>query len=246
MKITPRLTIAALTFIAGVLAVVGWSNHVGRKVWSPRVFAWRNFFKPRPIIEDQPGSPLHIADTRFYSFMSIGSSVGSVLKLDFKNVSSKPIHSFSVSYYSPDPLDTGSFGCQPETFLRPNHLETTSVSSRGRERVKFSVDFVQFADGDVWYSEPPTATVTPEGVRAGAQAATRHLLKILESDGAAAVMSALPRIRADVDSPDFSTREVFGHFGFYCGVTNTEVRVRHAYQAGGLSQVEDLLRQQDY
>jgi hypothetical protein len=103
---------------------------------------------------------------------------------------------------------------------------------------------VQFADGDVWYSDPPNASVKPEGVRAGAQVATEHLLRILESDGAAAVMDALPRIRADVDYPDFSTREVFGDFGFYCGVTNTEVRVQHAHREGGLSQVGDLLTQQ--
>ncbi len=243
MKITPRLTITLLTFIAGV-AAVGYSSHLGRKVWSPRVFAWRNPFKPQPIIEEQLSSPLRIVDTRFYSFMSIGSSIGSVLKLDFKNISSKPIHSFSVSYYSPDPLDTGGFGCQPETPLQPGQSQTSGVSSRGRDRVNFSIDFVQFADGDIWYSDPPSATVKPEGVRAGAQAATEHLLRILESDGAAAVMDALPRIRADVDYPDFSTREVFGHSGFYCGVTNTEVRVQHAYQEGGLSQVEDLLRQQ--
>ena len=244
MKTKPRLTIAVLTFTAGVLAATGWSASIGRKVWSPRVFGWRNFLKPQPIIEEQPGSPLHIVDTRFYSFVSIGSSVGSVLKLDFRNVSSKPIHSFSVSYYSPDPLDTGSFGCQPQRFLQPADLETTSISSRGRDRLKFSVDFVQFADGDVWYSDLPKTTVKPEGVRAGAQAATKHLLSILESHGAAAVMDALPRIRADVYSRDFSTREGFGDFGFYCGVTNIEVRIQHAYQEGGLSQVEDLLRRQ--
>lgn len=244
MRITPRLTIAVITFVAGALAAAGWSAHIGRKVWSPRVFAWRNFFKPRPIIEEQPDSPLHIVDTRFYSFMSIGSSIGSTLKLDFENVSSKPIHSFSVSYYSPDPVDTGGFGCQPQTLLRPGQTQTTGVSSRGGDRVKFSVDFVQFADGDVWYSDPPKASVQPEGVRAGARAAAEHLLRILESGGAEAVMGALPRIRGDVRSPDFSTREVFGHHGFYCGVTNVEVRVQHAFRGGGLPRVEDLLRQQ--
>lgn len=245
MKITPPLTIALLTFTAGIIAAAGWSASVGRKVWSPRVFAWRNFFKPQPVIEEQPGSPLRIVDTRFYSFMAIGSSVGSVLKLDFKNVGGRPIHSFHVSYYSPDPLDTGGFGCQPQTLLRPGHVETTGISSRGTERIMFAVDFVQFADGDVWYSDPPKASVKPEGVRAGARAAAEHLLGILESDGAAAVMDALPRIRADVDSPEFTMREVFGLFGFYCGVTNTEVRVQHAYREGGLSRVEDLLRRRN-
>src|SRR5688500_10352004 len=176
MKITPFLSVALLTFTAGVLAAAGYSSNIGRKVWSPGVFGWRNFFKPQPIIEEQPGSPLHIVDTRFYSFMSIGSSVGSVLKLDFTNVSSKPIHSFTVSHHSPDPLDTGSFGCQPQTLLQPEHSETTGISSRGKDGVRFSVDFVQFADGNVWYSDPPQATVKPEGVRAGAEAATKHLL----------------------------------------------------------------------
>ncbi len=239
---SPRLAIALLTFTAGVLAAAGWSVHVGRKVWSPRVLAWRNFFKPQPVIEAQPGSPLRIVGTRFYSFMSIGSSVGSVLRLDFKNVSDKPIHSFTISHHSLDPLDTGAFGCQPQTLLQPEHLETTGVSSRGRDRVTFSVNFVQFADGDVWYADPPKATVKPEGVRAGARAATDHLIRVLESGGAGAVMNALPRIHADVNSPDFSTREAFGHFGFYCGVTNTEVRVRYAHGEGGSSRVEDLLR----
>jgi hypothetical protein len=240
MKITPRLTITLLTFIAGV-AAVSYSSHLGRKVWSPRVFAWRNPLKPQPIIEEQPGCPLHAVSPRFYSFMSIGSSIGSVLNIDLKNISNKPIHSFSVSFYSPDPLDSGGSGWHPP-LLQPGQLQTISNSSRGKDRVKFSVDFVQFADGDVWYSDSPSAAVKPEGVRAGAQTAAEHLLRILESNGAAAVMDALPRIRADVDYPDFSTREVFGHSGFYCGVTNTEVSVQHAYQEGGLSQVEDLLR----
>lgn len=242
MRLTSRFEIKLLTFIVGILAAANWSAHVGRKVWSPRVFAWRNFLKPQPVIEAQPGSPLRIVGTRFYSFMSLGSSVGSVLRLDFENVSDKPIHSFTVSYHSPDPLDTGAFGCQPQTLLRPGRLETTGVSSRGRDRVTFSVDFVQFAGGDVWYADPPKATVKPEGVRAGARAATAHLLGVLASGGAGAVMEALPRIHADVDSPDFSTRDAFGHFGFYCGVTNTVVQLEQAHREGGLSGVEEHLK----
>lgn len=243
MKITPPLAITLSIFAAASAATV-WSARTGRKVWSPRVFAWRNFFKPRPVIEVQPDSPLQIAGTRFYSFAAIGSAIGSTLRLEFKNVSRKPIHSFTVSYHSPDPLDTGSFGCQPETLLQPEQSQTNGTSSRGKDAVTFSIDFVQFADGEVWYSEPPKATVKPEGVRAGARAAMNHLRKILESGGARAVLDALPRIRADVESPDFSMRETFGHFGFYCGITNTEVRVQHAFREGDLPAVEALLRQQ--
>lgn len=242
MRINPRLPIAFLTFTAGVLAVAGWSAHIGRKVWSPRVFAWRNPFKPQPMIEEQLDCPMRLVHPRFYSFMSAGSSVGSVLQLDAENVSDKPIHSFTVSYRSQEPTDTGAIGVQPEIVLRPHQVETIGVSSNGNDRVGFSVDFVQFADGDVWYASPTRDTVKPEGVRAGAQAATEYLRKVLEADGAVAVIDALPSIRLRLDSPEFSTNEVFGHFGFYDGVTNTVVRVEGAYQKSGLPGVEEFLK----
>lgn len=242
MRLTPRSTIALVTFAVGVLAAIGWSAHIGRKVWSPRVFAWRNFFKPQPIIEEQADCPVRLARPRFYSFMSIGSSVGSVLKLDVKNVGNKPIHSFTVSYLSPEPADTGSGGGQPETLLLPGQAHAISQSSNGNNRVTFPVDFVQFADGDVWYADPPRATVKPEGVSAGAQAAREYLLKTLESGGAAAVMDVLPRIRMHIAEWDFSKHAGHGYFGYTCGITSTVVGVEQAYREGGLSRVEEFLK----
>jgi hypothetical protein len=67
----------------------------------------------------------------------------------------------------------------------------------------------------------------------------------MESHGASAVMEELPRIRADVMEPDFSTADVYGHFGFYCGVTNTAVRVQRAYDEGALPGVEAFLRKRE-
>ena len=244
MKVTPRSAIALVTFTVGVLAAIGWSARIGRKVWSPRVFAWRNFFKPPPLIEEQANCPVRLVRPRFYSFASIGSSVGSVLKLDVENVSNKPVHSFTVSYRSPEPTGTGSGGWQPETLLLPGQSHTISGNSNGRDRVTFSVDYVQFADGDVWYADPPRATVKPEGVRAGAQAASDHLREVLASSGASAVMDALPRIHVDVQESVFSMRERYGYFGFYQGVNHVVVRVQYAYRRGGLPSVEALLRRQ--
>ncbi len=247
MKLTPRFAIAFLTFTAGVLALASWSAHLGRKVWSPRVFAWRNPFKPQPIIEEQTNCPVRLVRPRFYSFMSIGSSIGSVLKVDVKNVSDKPIHSFTISYHSPEPTDTGSGGWHPETLLQPKQSHTIGTSSNSDDKVTFSVDFVQFADGDVWFANPPRATVKPEGVQAGAQAATEYLRKVLELDGAAAVMDVLPRIRTKIGLWKFSTNEDFGYFSFDYGITNAVVRVEYAYQKNGLSGVERFLtRQYEY
>lgn len=236
-----RRAIVFLTVTAGVLAVAAWSAHLGRKVWSPQVFAWRNPYKPQPIIEEQANCPVRLVRPRFYSFMSIGSSVGSTLKLDIKNLSEKPIHSFTISFDSLKPSDTGSIGVQPETLLQPKQSQSIGTSSNGSDTVTFSVDFVQFADGDVWFADPPRTTVKPEGVRAGAQASIEYLRKVLDRDGAAAVIDVLPYIRIKVEFPDSSTNDIFGIFGFYCGVTNTVVRVEHAFQKDGLSGVEKFL-----
>jgi hypothetical protein len=244
MRLTSRFAIALLTFTVGLLAAAGWSARLGQKVWSPRVFAWRNFFKTRPIIEEQANCPVRLVKPRFYSFMAIGTSIGSVLKVDVKNISSRPIHLFTVSYRSPEPSDTGSGGWQPKKPLQSGQSEIIGMSPNSNHIVTFSVDFVQFADGDIWCADPPRATVKPLGVQMGAQAAREYLLKTLESGGAAAVMAALPAIHLYVDSPEFSTNEAYGHFGFYCGVTKTIVQVEQAYREGASSGVEKFLRQQ--
>jgi hypothetical protein len=242
MKVTSRFSITFLTLTAGALALAGWSAHIGRKVWSPRVFAWRNPFKPRPIIEEQENCPVRLVRSRFYSFMSIGSSIGSVLKVDVENLSNKPIHSFNISYHSSVQSDTGSGGWQFETHLQPKQFYTIGTSSTGNDRVTFSVDFIQFADGDVWFANPPKETVKPEGVRAGEQAATEYLHEVLEIDGVAAVMRVLPKIRSKMGIWKFSTEGDFGHVGFNCGIKKAVVSVEHAHRENGLSEVEKFLK----
>ena len=202
MKLLSRGSILFLTVSAGFVALIGWSAYLGRNVWSPRVFAWRNPFKPEPIIEEQANCPLLFVRPRFYSFMSVGSAIGSVLKADARNVSGKPIHSFTISFHSSEPSDTGSIGVQPETLLQPNQTQNIGTSSNDNDTVTLSVDFVQFADGEVWFAEPLRATVKPEGVQAGRQASTDYLRQTLEQNGAAAVIDVLPYIRVKVGFPN--------------------------------------------
>lgn len=244
MRHVPRLTIAFLAFVVGVLAAISWSARIGRRVWSPRVFAWRNFLRKRPGIERQPTVPLLLMRPRFYSFIPYDTSVGSVLEFEVKNVSGKPVHSFTVSYTAAPPFHGGAFGCQPREGLQAGKTQPSKISARDKEIISLSIDFVQFTDGITWYADPPKATVKPEGVRVGAQAAAKHLLKEFELGGAPAVMNALPRIHADVFVwPVTATREVHGSFGFYCGVTQASVCVERAYREGGSDQVEAVLRQ---
>ncbi len=178
--------------------------------------------------------------------MSIGSAIGGVLRFNITNISNKPVHSYHCRWYSPNPMGNGAYGASggpEETALVPGQSSEGSVSSHEYFELTLTIDFVQFADGSMWFSNEREATVKPEGVEAGAKAAGDYMRKVLERDGAAAVMEELPRIHAEVGS-DFFRPEVdrFGIFGFYCGVTNKAVQIRYAYDEGGLERVKALLQ----
>lgn len=236
-----RLPAVLLACVAGAVGAAVWSARTGRRVWAPGTFAWRNFLRRPADVERQPGSPLLITRQKFYSFVRGGS----VLVFDSENVSGRQIDSFTVSYRAAAPFRGGSFGCRPESVLAAGRSQLSKIADNDKEITSLSVDFVQFADGDTWYAEPPRETVKPAGVRAGARAAAAHLLGVFEAGGAAAVLGALPRIHADVRQPPAARTSVAddgfrhnGTFGHYCGVTKAGVCVRHAYAEGGPAQVE--------
>jgi hypothetical protein len=178
--------------------------------------------------------------------MSISSAIGGVLRFDIINRSDKPIHSYQCRWYSPNQMGNGAYGAwanSQEANLLPGQPTEGGISAHEYFELTLTMDFVQFADGTTWFSTSPEATVKPEGLEAGAKAAAEYLRKVLEREGAAAVIRELPRIQADVPSVGFSPEEnKFGTFGFYCGVTNMAVRIRHAYEEGGLQRVEALIR----
>lgn len=243
MKYATRLLIALLTFIIGVLGAAMWSAHLGTSVWSPRVFAWRNPLRQTPQIDVQPDSPLLISSPRYYSFMSIGSGVGGVLHFDITNRSNKPVHSYHCRYSSPVPVGNGAYGSQSEDGLLPGHSRDDSISAHEYAPLTLTIDFVQFADGTTWFSSSPHSIVKPDGLKAGAKAAANYLLTVMNRDGVQTVMDTLPRIHADVTDPDDASPNFeFGLFSFYCGVTNTVVRVEHEYKDGGPQRVEAFLR----
>jgi hypothetical protein len=205
-----------------------------------RIFTWRNYFKRPPAIEQQSDSPLVIRNPRYYSHWSWGYGIGATLDCNGVNVSQKPIHSFMTSHRSAEPWDTGASLIQPESALKPGDSMSMKDSVSGKSKIALTVDFVQFADGTTWYSNDGQKYVHPEGVRAGAQDAAEHLIKVLESSGPEAVLKSLPRIHADV-SDRMSTINTWG-FGHYCGVTNAAVKVQHANREGGLKAIEGALR----
>src|SRR5712691_8179559 len=128
MKYTKPLLIALLTFIVGVVfSSAIRSANLGRRLWGPRVFAWRNPLRQAPKIDLLPDSPLLISNPRYYSFMSIGSAVGGVLRFDVANKSNKVIHTYDCRHYSPVPVGNGSYGMGAEDLL-PGQSREGSIS----------------------------------------------------------------------------------------------------------------------
>lgn len=238
---TGVLSVALLIFTTGVLGAAKRSDHLGKQVWAPRVFEWRNPLRQSPQLDLQPDSPLLISRPRYYSFMSIGSGVGGVLRFDITNRSNKPVHSYDCRYYSPVLVANGAYGSQPEALL-PGQSRVNSISANEYAPLTLTIDFVQFQDGTTWFSNSPHSTVQAEGLEAGAKAAASYLRGVMSRDGVGSVMASLPRIHADVTEPNGAANPGFGIFGFYCGVTNTAVRVEHEYQHGGAESVERFLR----
>src|SRR5436190_3881510 len=235
---TGALSIALLVFSTGVVAAKR-ADHLGKQVW---VFEWRNPLRQSPEIDLPPDSPLLITYPRYYSFMSIGSGIGGTLRFDITNRSNKPIHSYDCRYYSPVPVGNGSYGIAPEGLL-PAQSRADSISADEYAPLTLTIDFVQFADGTTWLSNSPHSTVKADGLEAGAKAAASHLLAVMNRDGVGTVMATLPRIHADVTEPNgTSANPGFGIFGFYCGVTNTAVRLEREYRDGGAQRVETFLR----
>jgi hypothetical protein len=242
MKYRVLFLVALMVLTAGVLIAAKGSNSLGKKVWSPRVFAWRNPLRPPPKIDLRPDSPLVISNPRYYAFLSFGSGIGGVLRFEVTNRSNRIIHSYDCRYYSPVPAGNGSYGSQPEQLFSGQSRED-SLSAHEYAPLTLTIDFVQFADGTTWFSGSPQSKVKPDGFKAGAKAAAKYLLTVMNRDGTQTVMDSLSRIHADVREPDGQiTNPEFGLFGFYCGVTNIGVRLEHEYKNSGAQGVEAFLR----
>ena len=164
MKYITRLLVALLIFTTVVLSAAKRYDHLGKQVWAPRVFEWRNPLRQSPQIDLQPDSPLLITRPRYYSFMSIGSGVGGVLRFDITNRSNEPVHSYCYRYYSPVPVGNGSYGSQPQEGILPGQSRNDSMSADEYAPLTLPMDFVQFEDGITWFSNSPNSTVKAAGV----------------------------------------------------------------------------------
>lgn len=218
-------------------------EHQGQSwAWPSLSFALRRRTGNTLRLEQPSGCPLALRVARRYwavRWAGLGVGAWPMLELTLANRSARAVHSFTLRVVAGRGGHVSGLGCRPEGGILPD--ATFPVTSQEPETgcAAACVDFVQFVSGDTWYSQAPDALVDEAGVLAGSRAAADHLRGVLERADIATVMAQLASIHADVTEP--FTR-VHGPFGFYCGVTNLAVRLRHAFDRQGPNQIEAILR----
>ena len=125
----------------------------------------------------------------------------------------------------------GGAGYQHDGGLSPGTCERQAAHLTWRGPQTITIDFVQFADGSVWFSSDPQSLVTPSGLDTGTRAAADHLLRVWREGGKPGLAAALPVIHRDVQDdpaswPEDGRAAVMS--GFYAGVTRAAVVMSRA------------------
>lgn len=229
--LTLSLCVVLTTFLMGVPSIAAQS-HAGQR-------PAQNFLT-RVLVRPQPSAPLRISSVVDNS----DDPDAPIANFTVENISSKPIQAYWISY---DTVAHGinvtlGFGINAnsqELILPPGKQRELAVLNRDKEKIDLSVDFVEFADGTVWGSDTAKYGERLAGERVAARAEAQRLIKLLETSGLSAVVAAVSESEIYLRSNYFSLSES-SSLG---GALATRLRVRRAYEKGGLSAVETALRQ---
>ncbi|HEX8456384.1 MAG TPA: hypothetical protein VF656_03600 [Pyrinomonadaceae bacterium] len=194
----------------------------------------------RVAVQLQPDAPLRISSVVDNSDDPEAPLVNFVVE----NVSSKPIQAYWISYDTIAHgvnvrLGSGINATSRDLVLPPGKRRATAILNRGKEKISLCVDFIEFADGTTWGEDTAKYGESLAGERRGAQAEAERLRKLLEINGLSAVVAAVSERENSQRSNHFSRNES----GSLIGVRATRLRVRRAYDQGGLSAVESALCQ---
>jgi len=211
-------------------------------VWLSTAVLWPSIFaNSRPVVIEQNSTlPLQVAASRDYLSYTFPRKIASVLKIELRNTSSKDIHSFWIRYHSAAQADMGSGVWQPPATIIPGKTEPIWLRVNGKDTLTLSVEFVQYADGTIWLPPGSQDSESQVSLKAGAEAAQKYLLSVLENAGPEQVLEKVPYIHTAVQSEQYTPAT--NDFGFYCGVSSIAVLVQHAHQEGGLPRVEQVLQ----
>jgi hypothetical protein len=199
-------------------------------------------------IQVQPDSPLRISSVVNHS------TDPSEINLTFaiENINRKAIRAYAVRHddtcgpsNSKSGATTLSTPGLPKSVLHPGQSRTEEFSgercSSTYETIVLSIDFVEFVDGSQWGPDISKSAERLDGFRAGTQEETERLLAVLKASGALAVVRAIGKeIQEGIRNED---RSQIWNEGFRAGVGGVRGRIKHSYEAKGLGEIEQSLKE---
>jgi hypothetical protein len=229
--LTLSLCAVIITFLAGVSSFAAQSRDGQQSA---------QIFSNRIAVQSDPDAPLRISSVMDNSDDPEAPLVNFVVE----NVSSKPIQAYWISYDTIAHginvrLGSGLNATNQEMILPPGKRRATAVLNRDKEKISLSVSFIEFADGTTWGNDMAKYGESLAGERTGARAEAERLLTLLKTTGLQAVIDAIAEKVVYSDLTAESRREV----NFLLGVRATRLRIQQAYEKGGISAVESVLRQ---
>lgn len=234
------LKLAALSvLLMGLFFFAGRGPRVRPAVAAPQVLTVQ--------VEPQPQSPLQISSTSILSFDLFSPKI----ELIVTNTGGKGIRAFTVSR----DVVTGAGGTirastltnltTQRKVLQPGQSKTDVVgepySQQPISRIIFSVDFVEFVNGETWGKDTNNSADRLAGQRAGGRAAHEHFRRLLAQKGASSLLEALTAEKNVLAPPQQNSPE--WQDGFKNGAGLIRIRLNRARQEEGLGKVELQLRQ---
>lgn len=198
-------------------------------------------------VEAQPQSPLQISSANILSFEPFSPRV----ELTVTNAGGKGIRAFTVSREvvtgaggSIRAATLTNFTTQSKVF-QPGQSKTEVVSEPYSQqpiiRIIFSVDFVEFVNGETWGKDMNNSADRLAGQRAGGRAAYEHFRSLQAQKGASSLLEAITTEGDILPPPQQNSPE--WQDGFRNGAGLVRIRLRRAAKEGGSRKVELELRQ---
>lgn len=198
-------------------------------------------------IQNQPNAPIQISSAVITSNSTLNPSYSYVLT----NITTKPISSFAIRtdvLFGKDTPSTGvSFTNLPEIelLLKPNNskkenFERNLKFSAPVKEIKFTLDFVEFADGSTWGPDNYKYTDYLAGRKEGGQTVTNYFKDKINKgeinlvfDGVSNRQAIPISIRKDDSRYPARWKE-----GFEAGIRLVRLRLREAHKKTGIEGIK--------
>lgn len=193
-------------------------------------------------VETQQGSPLLILAPE----INLTEPQLPRIKFELKNRSGKAISAYAILLKSNKPGSSSEkvtleHLLAHSSMLRPNTSKAEAIIAEDYIQpvpsYTLAIDFVEFVDGSAWGNDKFKSGERLAGRRAGFAVEKNRFLKVLKSQGAAALKKSIDDAYV-VDSEIPSGRSKEWGEGFNTGRKMVQIRLQRAQKRGGIPEVE--------